>query len=64
MLAGDFGNAGGCVNSNYLFIESDHPQYKQMYAAALGALLGKQKITAYVHFMGRFARGMFEQQLE
>ncbi len=49
MLAGAFGNAGGCVVSNHLFVKGDHPQYKLMYAAALAAYAGKQKITAYVH---------------
>lgn len=49
MLSGEFGNAGGCSVGNYLFVKSDHPQYKQIYATALSAHLAKQKVTAYVH---------------
>lgn len=49
MLFGAFGNPGGCVNGDRLFIKAGHPQYKQMYATALAAMLSKQKITAFVH---------------
>lgn len=49
MLTGEFGNPGGCTYGNLMFVKSDHPQYKQMYATALAAHMGKQKISAYVH---------------
>lgn len=48
MIYGSFGNAGGCVVADRLYVKSDHPQYKQMYAAALTAFAGKYRITAYV----------------
>ncbi len=49
MIYGEFSNPGGCTFANQLFVKSDHPQYKQIYAAALAAYVGKQKISAYVH---------------
>ncbi len=48
-IVGAFGNVGGCTFENQLFIKIDHPQYKQIYAAALAAFAGKYKISAYVH---------------
>lgn len=48
MIYGAFGNPGTCTFADYLFVRSDHPQYKQMYAAALIAMASKQKILAYV----------------
>lgn len=50
VIAGEFGNPGGCSNANFLFVRSDHPDYKQIYAAALAALVSKQKIYGYVHY--------------
>lgn len=49
MLFGAFGNPGGCVAHNQLFIKSDHPQYKHLLALAMMAYTSKQKIVAYVH---------------
>lgn len=48
MIFGDFGNAGGCSDAGHLFVRSDHPQYKQIYAAALAAFAGKYRISAYI----------------
>lgn len=50
MIAGEFGNPGECSNGNYLFVKASHPDYKQIYAAALAALVSKQKIYGYVHY--------------
>jgi len=49
MVVGEFGNPGGCTFANQMFIKSDHPQYKQIYATALAAYLTKSKLSAYVH---------------
>ena len=49
MINGDFSNPGGCTFTNQLFVRADHPQYKQIYASALAAYMGKQKLSAYVH---------------
>lgn len=48
MIYGDFGNTGGCVTGNQLYIRLTHPQYKEIYAAALSALIGKFRIQGYV----------------
>lgn len=45
---GNFGNPGGRTNANMLYIRNDHPQYKEVYAAALAAFAGKYRIRAYV----------------
>jgi hypothetical protein len=55
VLSGSFGNPGGCTVGDQLFVRSDHPQYKQIYAAALAAQISKQKISAYVHSCGPVA---------
>jgi hypothetical protein len=49
MIYGAFGNAGGCVITNQLYIKSNHSQYKQIYAAALAAFAGQYNVSAYVH---------------
>lgn len=49
LIVGEFGNPGGCTFGNQLFVKSDHPQYKQIYAAAMSAYLSKAKVSAYVH---------------
>lgn len=49
VVFGAFGNAGGCTQSNHLYVKGDHPQYKQMYAAALAAFVSGNKIYGYVH---------------
>lgn len=47
-IFGNFGNPGGCTNSNVIFVRSSSPHYKEMYAAALGAFMGKYRIQVYV----------------
>ena len=49
MIWGSFGNGGSCAISNQLYVKRDHPQYKEIYATALAAMLGKYRIRAYVH---------------
>lgn len=49
MIYGSFGNAGGCVSVDKLYVKIDHPQYKVIYATALAAFSGKSRIQAYVH---------------
>jgi hypothetical protein len=49
MIDGAFSNPGACTFADRLFVKSDHPQYKQIYAAALAAFATKRKISAYVH---------------
>lgn len=49
MIQGAFSNPGDCTYANQLFVKADHPQYKQLYAAALAAFMGKKKVSAYVH---------------
>jgi hypothetical protein len=48
MVFGAFGNGAGCTVGNQFFVKIDHPQYKQLYALAVSAYLGKQKIAGYV----------------
>ena len=47
-IYGDFGNPGGCTNVNVLFVRSNSPHYKEMYAAALSAFTGRFRLQAYV----------------
>ncbi|WP_124539691.1 hypothetical protein [Piscinibacter terrae] len=48
MVHGEYGNSGGCTDAGRFFVRSDHPQYKQLYAMAMGAYVGKLKLIAYV----------------
>lgn len=50
MMYGAFGNAGICTISDQLFVNRDHPQHAEMYAAALAAFSGKFKVQTYVHW--------------
>ena len=49
MIYGDFGNAGECTNSNQIYVQSSHPQYDKIYAAALAAFTSGAKVQAYIH---------------
>ncbi len=49
VISGAFGNAGGCTIGGLLYVKSDHPQYKQLYGAAITALVAGKKLSAYVH---------------
>lgn len=47
IVLGNFGNPSGCAMANSLVIPSNHPEYKMLYATAMSALLGKQKLYGY-----------------
>jgi hypothetical protein len=49
VMFGAFSNPGGCSVANVLFVRSEHPQYRALYATALAAYTSKQKVSAYVH---------------
>jgi hypothetical protein len=49
MIYGQFSNPGGCTAGDQVFVKADHPQYRQIYAAALAAFLVKEAVSAYVH---------------
>jgi len=48
MIYGAFGNSGSCVVTDAIYVKIDHPQYKQIYASVMTALVSKLKIQAYV----------------
>lgn len=48
-VEGAFGNPAGCTVSNTLFVSTTHPQYAQLYSAALAAFMGGKKIAFYSH---------------
>ncbi|MCU8089766.1 hypothetical protein [Shewanella sp. SM21] len=49
MVFGAFGNPGGCTVGDRIYININHPQYQQIYAAILAAFASGKKIQAYSH---------------
>ena len=49
MVWGYFGNPGSCVTSNTFFVESNHPQYKEIYSAILMVFKDNKKVQTYIH---------------
>ncbi|MBL8339727.1 MAG: hypothetical protein JNM97_23375 [Rhodoferax sp.] len=47
MVFGSFGNAAGCTVGNQVFVRSEHPQYKAMFAMVVTAYVAKQKVSFY-----------------
>ena len=49
MVTGNFGNAGNCANDDAFYVRASHPQYEQLYSAALVALREKKRLRVYIH---------------
>ena len=49
VIEGAFGNPAGCAKGNAIFVRTDHPQYKVLYATAVGAVFAKQRIYAFIN---------------
>ncbi|WP_230390678.1 hypothetical protein [Reinekea sp. G2M2-21] len=49
MIYGSFGNAGGCSQSNKVFVKIDHPQYDAIYSTVLAAYMAGKKVQPYIH---------------
>lgn len=49
MIYGAFGNAGGCTIPDRIYVEIDHPQYKEIYSTVLVAYMSGKKVEPYIH---------------
>jgi hypothetical protein len=47
MVYGSFGNPGGCTVSDQFFVAINHPQYNQIYATLMTAMIAGRQIMAY-----------------
>lgn len=47
MVYGSFGNPGGCTVSDQFFVAFNHPQYNQIYATLMTALVAGRSVMAY-----------------
>jgi hypothetical protein len=48
MIYGSFGNAAGCVVADKVYVKISHPQYKEIYSAALTAFTAGKKIKMHI----------------
>ncbi len=58
MFYGDFGNSMNCTIDNRVYVEIEHPQYKEIYSTVLAAFMSETKVRAYIHecdFIGWYA---------
>jgi hypothetical protein len=47
MVYGSFGNPGGCTVPDQFFVAINHPQYNQIYATLMTAMVTGRQIMAY-----------------
>jgi len=47
-VLGNFGNPFPCGQSNAIFVNSDHPQYREIYSTVLAAQLSQKEIRFYI----------------
>jgi hypothetical protein len=49
LVRGDFGNNGGCTQADSVYVQANHPQYKEIYSAAVAAYMAGKKIQLYIN---------------
>lgn len=52
MFYGEYGNPEECTTENRIYVEIDHPQYKEIYSTVLAAFISGKAVRAYIHECG------------
>ncbi len=51
-IDGQFGNPNSCEKSDIIFVSKEHPQYDQLYSAALAAFTSGNRISLEIRKCG------------